>query len=267
MNLTVAKSYLSGRFNETVEDLERELLKLPQVDMPVEESFTEDNYTRQILIKAGTRLTGCVWLDDYVDIMVYGHILVGTPDGVVELKGFNKLDGKAGRKRIGIAIEDTLWITVHHLAVGRCKDALNRLSVRSMQDYYDKINKESQLDFNSKFADVAHIIHEQSVFEGDRMDLNLGIVEVKDSPIHGKGLFATTDFKAGAIIMPANLKGFRTEAGRYVNHGVKPNSRMIILESNILLQATKDIKPGEELINDYMHTIETVRGGLKCLEQ
>lgn len=113
-NLTSIKNALiEARQDGTIEQMESLMLEQPQVEIDVKEDFKNGLYTREILIPAGTLLTGRVHKHDYIDIMISGHIIVAIPDGVFELKGYNVCDGKAGRKRAGYALEDTLWLTVH----------------------------------------------------------------------------------------------------------------------------------------------------------
>jgi uncharacterized protein len=106
-------------------------------------------------------------------------------------------------------------------------------------------------------------------------------IEVKQSPIDGKGCFATAVFRKGRKI--AELTGervSRVEAARrmrgkrrlhicainsywgvdssrggngtqYVNHCCEPNAFMRITHGHILIFALRDIKPGEEITLDY----------------
>jgi hypothetical protein len=61
--------------------------------------------------------------------------------------------------------------------------------------------------------------------EDDQIDMPEGyFVEVKPSKIHGNGLFATKDFKAGELICPGRINGKRTPAGRYMNHSTNANA-------------------------------------------
>jgi hypothetical protein len=80
-------------------------------------------------------------------------------------------------------------------------------------------------------------------------------VEIRASPIEGAGLFATQNFKAGALIAPAKLGVKRTPAGRYVNHSGSPNAKMVLVRGTDLDQvALRDIKAGEEITNNYFYT-------------
>ena len=140
--------------NEKIEALETEMLAQQQIEVPVKEYFINGMYAREIVIPAGTLLTGRVWKQDYFDIMVSGHIAVATPAGVKDLSGYNVCDGKAGRKRAGYAFEDTQWITVHPIAQKEANmvEALTFFSMaefnvwRDRRDYYLMALAESQIN-------------------------------------------------------------------------------------------------------------------------
>lgn len=91
------------------------------------------------------------------------------------------------------------------------------------------------------------------------------LYEVKDSSIHGKGLFATCHIKKGDLIgciksNPAyedgpyvlwisHEMGVRVDCElRYINHCSKPNA---CYYEDLQVVAIKDIHPGEEITHDY----------------
>ena len=78
------------------------------------------------------------------------------------------------------------------------------------------------------------------------------LIELKDSKIHGKGVFATEDAYAGTTLCPARVCGFRTTAGRYTNHHPHPNGLMVRDRSgDIQLVALRDISKGSEVTINY----------------
>lgn len=120
---------------ERIEGLEAHMLTLPQVEIPVVENFVNGMYTREIVIPAGTLLTGRVWKQDYVDIMLGGDILVATPSGTRRLTGPNICDGQAGRKRAGFAFADTRWITVQRIDEAGLEEPIEYLTFFSVLEY------------------------------------------------------------------------------------------------------------------------------------
>jgi hypothetical protein len=92
------------------------------------------------------------------------------------------------------------------------------------------------------------------------------LICVKESKIHGKGLFANKNIKEGQIL--GHIKGSRTkkdgpyvlwindtEKGvkvecdlKYINHNKKPNA---CYYDDLTVVAIKDIKKGEEITHHY----------------
>jgi SET domain-containing protein len=117
---------------------------------------------------------------------------------------------------------------------------------------------------------------------------------VKDSPINGKGCFATAHFAKGrkiaeyageristreaarrahrrrilricAINRRWSLDGARGGNGtHYINHSCEPNCYMRITRGHILFMALKDISPGEEITLDYESTLHSDEKKCRC---
>ena len=98
---------------EAVRQLEREMLKLPQVDLETTHLVHGRMYARTIFIPAGTVLTGALTNCDNVCV-VCGDISVTTDDGTVRLTGYHVIPARAGFKRAGAAHADTWWTTLMH---------------------------------------------------------------------------------------------------------------------------------------------------------
>jgi len=80
-------------------------------------------------------------------------------------------------------------------------------------------------------------------------------VVLLDSPIQGKGLFATRPIAAGELIAPARISRKRTPAGRFTNHSISPNARFVRTgdapDADLNMVARRSISPGEEVLMDY----------------
>lgn len=116
---------------------------------------------------------------------------------------------------------------------------------------------------------------------------------IKESPIDGRGCFATARFRrrrkiaeyAGERISNAeasrqarrrilriceiddrwSLDGSRGGNGtHYINHSCEPNSYMKIISGHILFFALRDIRPGEEITIDYEATLHSDRKRCVC---
>jgi len=119
-------------------------------------------------------------------------------------------------------------------------------------------------------------------------------IAVKKSPIDGLGCFADVCFPAGSVI--AEYRGERIsnlEAARrmqqtdkpqisqlddqwsidgsvggngthYLNHSCDPNATVDIIDDRILLFASRDIFPGEEITTAYLNSYESDRSVCNC---
>lgn len=98
---------------DSVRELERHLLQLPQIDLGTQMLVHGGVCSRAIMIPAGCCLTGALTSLPNTCI-VLGDITVTTEQGVRRITGFAMLPAEPGAKRAGIAHADTWWITCHH---------------------------------------------------------------------------------------------------------------------------------------------------------
>lgn len=93
--------------------LEAELLKLPQVEMPVEHDFCNGLYARTMRIPAGTVATGAVHKDESFLVVRKGNLIIPTNNGVENVgPGFMSVT-KANTKRAVVALTDVEMTTFH----------------------------------------------------------------------------------------------------------------------------------------------------------
>lgn len=93
--------------------LELEMKKLPQLEIATTHYHSDGLYAREIFIPAGTLLTGKAHLKDHLNFLMKGRIVVWTEQGMRELAAPQVIPSFAGTKRVGLALEDTIWTTVH----------------------------------------------------------------------------------------------------------------------------------------------------------
>ena len=87
-----------------------------------------------------------------------------------------------------------------------------------------------------------------------------GSVTIKESKIHGLGIFATRKITKGNTIGVSHVSigchCYRVNFGGYINHSDEPNSE--IVKAGILEYTTKailDIEKGQEITVDYRKSI------------
>jgi len=78
------------------------------------------------------------------------------------------------------------------------------------------------------------------------------ILELRDSPIDGRGLFAIEAINEGEYIAMVRVNGKRMLAGRYTNHSPAPNAVFIHDGSGDLsMLSLQNIAVGEEVTVNY----------------
>jgi quercetin dioxygenase-like cupin family protein len=93
--------------------LEAELLKLPQVEMPVVHDFCNGLYARTMHIPAGTVLTGAVHREESFFLVRKGDLIVSTDTGPKRLGAGDMSISRVNTKRAGIALTDVEVTTFH----------------------------------------------------------------------------------------------------------------------------------------------------------
>lgn len=98
---------------ETVRQFERELLAMPQLTIEPVHHIVGGIYAREITIAAGTFLTGKTHKTDHINIISQGSIHVWTESGMKQIDAPCTFVSKAGAKRVGYAITDVVWTSIH----------------------------------------------------------------------------------------------------------------------------------------------------------
>lgn len=94
--------------------LEQEILKYPQVEMPVTNEFCDHLLARTMQIPAETVLTGAIHKNECFFVLRKGTLIVTTDNGSVILNAGDMILTKAMTKRGGIAVTDCLVTTFHY---------------------------------------------------------------------------------------------------------------------------------------------------------
>jgi hypothetical protein len=240
--------------------LQDELLKLPQADIVTEHTFLPDVYERKITIPPWVVLTGAAHKTPYRVRLESGTIAVNTNEGVKTLTGPCEFEAEAGMQRAGRVFEDeVVWVDVYPNP-----DNLTDLAVLEDLLYVvpDIGLTDSRNDAQKAIVDYGAFLHQlgmsadkvQSIvqIESDLMDMPEGhFVELRQSPVHGQGMFVTKAYAAGDFICPGRLNGKRTPAGRFINHSPFSNVEPVEIDGDIYAVATRTIPAGAELLVDY----------------
>lgn len=260
--------------------LQNELFKLPQANIITEHVFTPGKYERRITIPAWTVLTGAEHKTPYHVRLEKGTIAVNTDDGVKVLTAPVDFPAKAGMQRAGRVFEnEVVWVDVYDNP-DDCTDLQvleNRLYVVpecGLADSRTAVQK-AQIDYGAFLHQIGMTQDEMDKIvqiDSDLIDMPPGVdVELRDSPIHGKGLFATREFDAGEVVCPGRLNGKRTPGGRFINHSVDSNITPVKVGDDIYAVAARKIRADDELLVDYRASMRVnfglvLQGELPCLD-
>jgi len=247
--------------------LQDELLQMPQADIVTTHTFLPGVYERKITVPPWTVLTGAAHKTDYRVRLEKGTIAVNIDTEVVILTAPCEFDAKAGEQRAGRVFEDeVVWVDIYPnpddcqelsviedrlYVVPECGlgDTRKRLAIESAQADYQLFLGQLGVDQPTMDAIVT--------IENDLIDMPEGHdVELKASPVHGVGMFATRHFFAGEVICPGRLDGKRTPAGRYINHSPDANVTPYKFGDDLYVIALKDVGIGNELLINYRDAVE-----------
>lgn len=102
-----------SEIRDFISGIEAELLKQPQVDLPVKHFFSKDVYAREMSVAKGVILVGKIHKHQNMNIISKGKVSVLSLDGVQHFEAPYTFVASPGAKRVIFAHEDTVWTTIH----------------------------------------------------------------------------------------------------------------------------------------------------------
>lgn len=102
--------------NEGMEEIKNFLMDptTEGTDLPIKHSFAPGIYAREMTIPEGTLLLGKIHKHRHHNFLMKGSIIVLTESkGVELLQAPLMIVSEPGTQRIGYAVTDTIWTTVH----------------------------------------------------------------------------------------------------------------------------------------------------------
>jgi len=108
---------------KSFEEARNDIIKLEQVMMAMPERrihiepkhyFAPGIYMREIFIPKGVTLTGKIHKTEHMCVLSQGKVRVWNGDGTKTLIASSVVPSSPGVKRAIHAIEDSVWINVHH---------------------------------------------------------------------------------------------------------------------------------------------------------
>lgn len=103
----------TGTDHAEVYRLEAEILKHPQVEMPVAHEHCDGVYARSMFLPAGTIATGAVHRHESFFVVRMGTLIVHTTQGPMEYQPGHMSITRPGDKRAVVAVTDVIVTTFH----------------------------------------------------------------------------------------------------------------------------------------------------------
>jgi quercetin dioxygenase-like cupin family protein len=99
---------------EQIEQLQAEMVKMPQADLQTEHYFSESGmYCRKVFRPAGTLIVGKIHKQHHLFLCAMGEIIAWTENGMKRLQAGDVIESRPGTKRVTLAITDAIGVTVH----------------------------------------------------------------------------------------------------------------------------------------------------------
>lgn len=263
---------------DATEQIEAQLLQLPQVECPVLHHFGPGIYIREVRVPAGSLILGHRHKHTHTNILVSGRLKFLNEGGeVAELVAPAVITSNPGRK-LAYIIEDTVWQNVYATEERDVEKLEAMLLDKSdawleHKDRVFKLEESLRVKDREDFQNVItafgmdeEFVSSISRSEDDQIPFPAGTapkVAMHPSPIHGTGVFSSFPIAAFEVIGPARLDGKRTPLGRYTNHSANPNAFFVKNDNgDIYAMASRDIRGcqggdnGEEITVDYYQALK-----------
>jgi len=111
--MELEKKHNPKDLNKIICAFDKELKKLPQKQIETNHYFSDGIYAREIIIPAGVVLVGKKHKEEHLNIISKGDIMILTEDGLKKVCGPCVIKSKPGIKRLGHALTETIWTTIH----------------------------------------------------------------------------------------------------------------------------------------------------------
>ena len=122
--MTFGKGFLPNvPLRQRVENLQREISKLPQYEPKTTHTFHAGMYCREVWRPAGVLVVGKVHKKEHFYLIVSGTVAITTDDGVQLVTGPHLLCSTPGTKRAVYAETDALCMTFHVVDAKTIEDA------------------------------------------------------------------------------------------------------------------------------------------------
>ena len=262
---------------DVLDIIEKKLLSFEQHPIDTVHRFADGIYIREVHVPADTVAVGRYHKTAHLNNLIKGRVLILNEDAsTTELVAPLTYVSQPGQK-VGRFVEDTIWQTIH-ATTETDVEKLEELLLEPNQNLIDA-QKALEVDHSDDISDYQLILQERGMTEEqvkaiveNELDRVPAVEEteswiISDSPIQGKGIFATKGFIMGEVIGVGRVVLNRTPLGRYTNHSKHPNAEAFLApDGNVYMRAIKPIVgargglKGDEITLNYRQvTVEALK--------
>ena len=261
---------------ERIDQLEAEMLKLPQQTCGVRHIFAPGLYIREVSIPADSYVVSHAHRHPHLNVFVQGSGTMIMCNGTHQkLQAPMTFVGQPGRK-VGYVETDLVWLNVFptdETDIDKLEEMYFDKSEQFGQaqeaariEYNPLLLEHDRRDYGEMLADwgiTEAVAREVSESNDDLIPLPHGAYKFKvgKSSIEGKGIIATARIGYGEFIGPARIGDKRTPLGRYTNHSGNPNAKFVNAGDRVILVALRTIEgcrgglDGDEITVDYRDAV------------
>ena len=249
--MNLVKRADTSKLRNAIYRLEDRMLAHPlanKIKPVITHHFTPGVYSREMFVPAGLLMTGMVHKTEHLSIFLEGRMLVPNESGEsIEIVAPIVEIAQPGIKRVGVALEDVRWITVHQTYETDIEVLEQTLVTNDPAEVELLIDQHDYGQFALEYKITDEMIEDLLKIEAHKSPLDG--VEIVSSERHGLGVFSTRQFKRGERVAQATDGEIEFECGRYVNHSKEPNAEMVLEGNDYFLVALRDIEIEEITVN------------------
>lgn len=128
---------LSGPgMNERIEILEKHLMTMPQLDIPIREWIVNGMYAREAMFPAGALITSRPHKNNYLIVVIEGSGLIATEQGLMDFTAPMIMEGLPGRKLVGLVGNDIRWLSIDRTDCTDLEKVLDSTTTRTMAEFF-----------------------------------------------------------------------------------------------------------------------------------
>jgi hypothetical protein len=136
----VKGNYNISKYMELLDKIERLSVGMPEVEIPVKNTFVGHLCAREIQISKGTFLTGTEYIKETFNIISKGRLIIWSPDGAKEIYAPMQLITRVGDRKSAYAVEDTVFTTIFPTDKTSIEEVIEEFTTVKLDDLYGNKN-------------------------------------------------------------------------------------------------------------------------------